>query len=258
MPVLLRGPGRVGVYGRGTPLARLASPQSFDESREGESVCLERAPSWSIEFQRESLNHAIADPATGPDQKGATPRQQARLASPRLTSTTPTLHHHYGLHPPTLHHSPHGWSNSPGPATSAITCGTTLIADTWLVRGSPPGRHPFIKLPKLALGLFDSSSPGSRPPCSPGALGCRSRLPRVPIGSQTLVSSHGLASPASALLSCCNVKLDDARDIPLPGREARTSHTVVPARACSSHACWGAGAKTRRKSSMLDFLWQHD
>lgn len=204
-------------------------------------MCLERAPSWSIEFQRESLNHAIADPATGPDQKGATPRQQVRLASPRLTSTTPTLHHHYGAHPPT-HRSPHGWSNSPGPATSAITCGTTLIADTWLVRGSPPGRHPFIKLPKLALGLFDSSSPGSRPPCSPGALGCRSRLPRVPTGSQTLVSSHGLASPASALLSCCNVKLDDA-EISLCRGGRRTSHTVVPARAWSSHACCERGRK---------------
>lgn len=39
---------------------------SFDEV----SVCLERTPSWSIEFQREGLNHAIADPATGPDQSG--------------------------------------------------------------------------------------------------------------------------------------------------------------------------------------------
>lgn len=40
---------------------------SFDEVG---VLCLERTPSWSIEFQREGLNHAIADPATGPDQSG--------------------------------------------------------------------------------------------------------------------------------------------------------------------------------------------
>lgn len=66
---------------------------------------LERTPSWSIEFQREGLNHAIADPATGPDQKRATPGPQVRLALPRLTTphhTTPhyitAYHYHYHYH----------------------------------------------------------------------------------------------------------------------------------------------------------------
>lgn len=53
-------------------------------------MCLERTPSWSIEFQRDGLDHAIADPATGPDQKRATPGPQVRLALPRLTTTTTT------------------------------------------------------------------------------------------------------------------------------------------------------------------------
>lgn len=44
-----------------------AFSHSFDEVR----VCVWNARHrWSIEFQRESLNHAIADPATGPDQSG--------------------------------------------------------------------------------------------------------------------------------------------------------------------------------------------
>lgn len=157
-------------------------------------MCLERTPSWSIEFQRECLNHAIADPATGPDQKRAAPGPQLRLALPRLASHHATLPLPLPLPlPPPLHRSPHGWSISPGPATIADYRGTTLT-ETWLVGGSPPGRHLLIKLPKLALVLFDSSSPGSRPPCGLRALGCRSRLPRVSISSRTLVSPHGEGS----------------------------------------------------------------
>lgn len=54
----------------------------------------------------------------------STPAGTASLASPHLT--TPTLQHHYGVLPPS-HRSPHGWSNSPGPATSAITAGRLLL-----------------------------------------------------------------------------------------------------------------------------------
>lgn len=70
MPVLLRGPGRGGVLRPGnTPGRGWLSPNPLTKA-EVKRVCLERAPSWSIELQRESLNHAIADPATGPDQSG--------------------------------------------------------------------------------------------------------------------------------------------------------------------------------------------
>lgn len=84
-----------------------------------ESLCLERTPSWPIEFQRESLNHAIADPATGADQSGLLQGRNVRLAS--LASPHHTTHH--TPHTPPSHSSPHGWSISPGPATSAVTPG---------------------------------------------------------------------------------------------------------------------------------------
>lgn len=69
MPEPCEGQVDVGKYGQEHPWRGCTTPLTKAEMSVY-SMRLERAPSWSIEFQRESLTHAIADPATGHDQTG--------------------------------------------------------------------------------------------------------------------------------------------------------------------------------------------
>lgn len=138
------------------------------------------------------------------------------LASPRLT-TPPTTHH------PPLHHIA---AHTAGPfprVQPPVQSPRDDSTETWLVRGSPPGRHPFIKLPKLAPVLFDSSSQGSRPPCS-------LRGPGMQVASSPCVHQQPLPSfqrtgrsSSVGIGSCCNAKLDER--YPSAGRRQH-HHTV--------------------------------
>lgn len=102
-----------------------------------------------------------------------------------------------------------------------------------LVGGSPAGRHTLIKLPNLALGLFDSSSQGPRPPCrmqSPGPGMQVASSPCVHHSSQILaclVSPHQLGCPAAALVRVATTRL--TRYLPAGMRQHRP---VTSARSC--------------------------
>lgn len=129
-----------------------------------------------------------------------------RLASPRLT----TLHtSHYTPHTthPSVTSQPTRLVHFPGSSHQCSQPGTTLQR-LGSLGGSPPGRHLFIKLPKLAPVLFDSSSQGSRPPCS-------LRGPGMQVASSPCVHQQPLPSfqrtGRSSIVgigSCCNAKLD--------------------------------------------------